>query len=169
MVKTLDVNAHYDPNKRSWNWLKLKKDYLDSAAGDSLDLVVVGCDIGAGKNAGLLSTFLLACWNEETQNLEAVSKVGCGFTDENMAKFTEEFKALKIDHPPSNLKYKVDNVDMWCQPKVVWEIRVADLILSTTYVAARGQVEDDKAICLRFARYIRTRDDKKYTEATSTE
>jgi DNA ligase-1 len=87
MIKTLDQNSTYEPAKRSFKWLKLKKDYIDTGLGDTLDVVPIAAFHGTGKRKGLYGAYLLAVYNEEFERFETLCKIGTGFSDENLEKF----------------------------------------------------------------------------------
>ncbi|TKA78633.1 hypothetical protein B0A55_02675 [Friedmanniomyces simplex] len=175
MVKMLDgVESHYEPSRRSQNWLKVKKDYL-AGAGDSLDLVVLGAYYGKGKRTSVYGAFQLACWNKDSENFETVCNIGTGFSEVLLAELYETLSPLVIDRAKPFYDHstgKNDQPDVWFEPRFVWEVKTADLTLSPRYRAAAAEFGSDgthKGVSLRFPRFIRVRDDKKVDDATSSQ
>ena len=174
MVKMLDgVESHYEPSRRSQNWLKIKKDYL-AGAGDSLDLVVLGAYYGKGKRTSVYGAFHLACYNTSTEMYETVCNIGTGFSEAILSELYDTLSPLVIDRPKpfySHSTGKNDQPDVWFEPRYVWEVKTADLTLSPRYRAAAEEFGGDgthKGVSLRFPRFIHVREDKKPEEATSS-
>jgi len=169
MLKTLRENATYEPSKRSLNWLKLKKDYMDGL-GDSMDVVPIGAWYGKGKRTGKYGAFLLAIYDQDSEEFQTVCKAGTGFSDKDLDDHYAFFKEKIIKGPESN--YNVHDSlkpDVWLEPCQVWEIKAADLSISPVHTSAFGVKADGKGIGLRFPRFLHIRPDKNPEDATSAE
>ncbi|AAS51073.1 ACL155Wp [Eremothecium gossypii ATCC 10895] len=168
MVKMLDgEESQYEPSKRSRNWLKLKKDYLEGV-GDSLDLAVLGAYYGRGKRTGTYGGFLLGCYNPDLEEFETCCKIGTGFSEEVLQSLHAQLKDTVIAAPRGDVSYDDSSPpDVWFEPAMLFEVLTADLSLSPVYKAGRDVY--GKGISLRFPRFLRIREDKSVTDATSSD
>jgi DNA ligase-1 len=179
MVKVLDgADSLYEPSKRSLNWLKMKKDYM-AGLTDSFDLVPIAAWHGKGKRTGVYGAYLLACYDPEEEEYQAITKIGTGFSEEMLAQLTAAMADRErciVPAKPRNVvvgETMAADVDVWFDPdeSEVWEVLAADLSISPVHKAALGKVDAGKGIALRFPRFIRRRDrdDKGPQDATTAD
>uniref|UniRef100_A0A8C9TRK4 DNA ligase n=1 Tax=Scleropages formosus TaxID=113540 RepID=A0A8C9TRK4_SCLFO len=97
-----DVKSPYEPGKR--HWLKVKKDYLNEGAmADSADLVVLGAFYGKGSNGGIMSSFLMGCYDPASKKWCTVTKCSGGYDDATLARLQNELDVIKISKDPSKI------------------------------------------------------------------
>lgn len=146
MAKSLSAHSTYEPDVRTDQWCKLKKDYMGGmGVADSIDVVIIGAWHGNGRKAGWLSPFLAAVYNPDNDEYESFAKIMTGFTDAMYRQLTEECMQLAVPSPPRY--YRVSDSlrpTIWFKPQKVWEIRGADLTISPVHAAARGIVHENR-------------------------
>ncbi|XP_076393714.1 DNA ligase 3 isoform X2 [Megachile rotundata] len=161
-----DVTGKYEPGKR--HWLKVKKDYLfDGAMADTADLVVLGAWYGTGNRGGMMSIFLMGCYDEDQGNWVTVTKVHTGHDDATLTMLQDELDMIKIAKDPNkvpkwlraNKPMIPDFVARDPKKQPVWEITGAEFTNQGVHTA--------DGISIRFPRVTKIRRDKDWSSATT--
>jgi DNA ligase-1 len=166
IVKSVGEDSVYRAGARGWQWIKFKRDYRSEMI-DTVDLVVVGAFHGRGRRRGKFGALLTAVYNEERDVFQTVCKVGSGFKDEDLERFTEMINQLKIPHKHARVE-SLMTPDVWVEPRIVLEIIGAEVTLSPVHTCAWGVLKEGYGLGIRFPRYTgRLRTDKKPEDATT--
>ncbi|MBS3144062.1 ATP-dependent DNA ligase [Candidatus Woesearchaeota archaeon] len=138
------VTSLYQPGRYVGGWCKLKP------VLEPLDLVIVGASYGEGKRAAALSSYVIACQDEEGNLLE-VGRVSTGVKEKEEEGVT--FEALtKLLKP---LITGTKGREVFVTPKIVVEVAYEEVQKSPTY---------GSGYALRFPRFKRLRVDEKKVE-----
>ncbi|KAK7273753.1 hypothetical protein RIF29_14816 [Crotalaria pallida] len=122
IIKTLNEDATYEPSKRSLNWLKLKKDYIENI-GDSLDLVPVAAFHGHGERTGVYGAFLLACYDNNNEEFQSICKIGTGFSEEMLEQQFASLRSRVIPKPKTYYRYaETINPNVWFETSEVHQL-----------------------------------------------
>lgn len=159
-------DAIYQPGKRNFNWIKLKRS-KGGELEDTIDTVILGYYAGEGKRAEFgIGAFLVGVFNKTTDCFETIAKVGTGLTDSEWRDLKKRCEAIKVKEQPKNVVCeKVLVPDVWVSPELICQIKADEITMSPVHAA--GKTSKDLGYALRFPRFMGYREDKSASEATS--
>lgn len=161
-----DPKSSYRAGAREYSWIKLKPEYRPNIR-DTLDLVIVGANHGMGRRVGVYGAFLLAAYDTSKDVFKTTTKVGTGFSDEDLEKISNLLNEHKLDAKSARVEAKVES-EVWFEPKIVVEIIASEITLSPIYTAGLDLVRKDGGFALRFPKFTgKIRDDKSPEDATT--
>lgn len=156
----------YQPGKRNFNWIKLKRQE-EGHLEDTIDCVVLGYYKGEGKRAHFgIGAFLVGVYNKKDDCFETVAKIGTGLKDHDWAELKTKCDALAVRNKPKNVMCAKDLYpDVWIEPELVVLVRADEITISPVHMAAK--TDDHLGYALRFPRFMGYRTDKSAQEATT--
>lgn len=165
VVKRTD--AIYQPGKRNFNWIKLKRTEQSGGIQDTLDCVILGYYFGRGKRASFgIGAFLVGIYNEETDTFQTVAKIGTGLTDQEWRDQKKQCDELSVEKQPANVECAKELYpDVWVSPEIVCLVRADEITRSPLHKA--GAHDKESGLALRFPRIMGYRPDKSAMQATT--
>jgi DNA ligase-1 len=138
-----DPASPYTPGRRGKSWVKLKEEF------DTLDVVLVGAELGHGKRAGRLSDYTFAV--RDGTGLKVIGKAYSGLTDVEIEEMAVKIRALTVED---------DGYYRSVRPVLVIEVAFDSIQRSDRH---------DSGYALRFPRIKAIRNDKTADEADTIE
>ena len=142
MIK--DCNEPYIPGIRGKKMLKFK------AEPETLDAIVVGGVKGIGKRGEFIGSYEVAL-RDENDELQIITRVGSGLSDDDLTNLTKQMEELKISEKGTHITV---------HPKIVFEIKYSEIVKSPEYSAGYS---------LRFPIVKRIREDKGFYDIDTIE
>jgi DNA ligase-1 len=165
-----DLDAPYTAGARKFSWIKMKRSYKGELS-DTVDLVVVGYYAGKGMRTEFgFGGMLAAVYNEKRDMFETITRIGTGFSEENMRMFKKLLEKIKVSKKPARVDSLVQP-DYWVEPEYVVTVRADEITKSPMHTAGRHTKGDEEiGYALRFPRIVSNgvREDKSAEEATTT-
>ena len=150
-VMAKNLEGIYKPGARVGYGVKLKPTM------ENLDLVIVGAEWGKGKRSGWLSSFHIAC-RDDDGGLFDIGKVGTGIKELEQEEESKEDSTGKdgitfaqLTELLKPLIIKEDNTVVKVKPEIVIEVGYEEIQKSSKY---------SSGYALRFPRVIRIREDR---------
>lgn len=163
VAKRLD--APYAAGSRNFNWIKLKRSYKGELS-DSVDLVLIGYYAGKGHRAQFgIGTVLGAVYDPDSDRFKTVSKIGTGFSEEELVQLKALLDEIAAPGPPPRVDSDIEP-DVWVTPKYVVAVTADEITRSPNHTAGRDA--EGVGYALRFPRvqgFIRA--DKGAEDATT--
>jgi DNA ligase-1 len=159
-----DLNAQYNAGARKFAWIKLKRSYKGELA-DTVDLAIIGYFLGKGMRAKFkFGGLLCAVYDEKDDMFKSITKIGTGFSEQQMKQFEEMLGKIKVDHKLARVDSDI-KPDFWVDLKYVVAVAADEITRSPTHTA--GKTKEDSGYALRFPRMMELREDKSPEEATT--
>lgn len=158
--------SHYQPGKRNFNWIKLKRQEEGELA-DTIDCVILGYYAGRGKRAQFgIGAFLVGIYNKSKDMFQTIAKIGTGLSDKEWIELKEKCDTIAVDEQPKFVECAKELIpDVWVAPEIVCSIRADEITLSPIHIA--GKTKEKLGYALRFPRFVVYRSDKSAQQSTS--
>ncbi|MEM3031186.1 MAG: ATP-dependent DNA ligase [Candidatus Micrarchaeia archaeon] len=161
-----DLRAPYVAGARKFAWVKLKRSYRGELS-DTIDVVIVGYYLGRGRRAKFeFGGILGAVYEPESGAFKTVTRVGSGYSEEELEKLREMLEKTVVKQKPAGVD-SLYEPDYWVRPKYVVSVRADEITRSPLHTC--GKTGEAPGYALRFPRMVELRADKAPEDATTVE